>query len=45
MDTTQLEGLTQPGDIIIGVLLPLHLDKVYQKVDYTERPPRTTCTM
>ncbi|KAM5171747.1 extracellular calcium-sensing receptor-like [Mantella aurantiaca] len=40
----QLEGVTQPGDIMIGVLLPLHLDKVYQKVDYTVRPPGTICT-
>ncbi|XP_018416478.1 PREDICTED: extracellular calcium-sensing receptor-like [Nanorana parkeri] len=45
MDITQLDGVTQPGDIMFGVLLPLHLDKVYQKVDYTERPPGTTCTM
>ncbi|KAM9312157.1 extracellular calcium-sensing receptor-like [Gastrophryne carolinensis] len=29
---------------MIGVVLPLHLDKVYQKIDLTMRPPKTLCT-
>ncbi|XP_072254966.1 extracellular calcium-sensing receptor-like [Pyxicephalus adspersus] len=45
LDITELEGLSQPGDIMIGAMLPLHLDKVYPHVTFTEKPPRATCTM
>ncbi|XP_068128198.1 extracellular calcium-sensing receptor-like [Hyperolius riggenbachi] len=44
LHVTDLNGITQPGDIMLAVVLPLHLNKVYQKVDYTERPPKPTCT-
>ncbi|KAM5171750.1 extracellular calcium-sensing receptor-like [Mantella aurantiaca] len=45
LDAFSLEGMEQFGDIMIGVVLPLHFDKVYQKVLFKEKPPRTTCTM
>ncbi|XP_063302472.1 extracellular calcium-sensing receptor-like [Pelobates fuscus] len=41
---TEISGMSQPGDIVIGVLLPLHLDKVYQQVFFKEEPPKTKCT-
>uniref|UniRef100_A0A8C5MWP1 G-protein coupled receptors family 3 profile domain-containing protein n=1 Tax=Leptobrachium leishanense TaxID=445787 RepID=A0A8C5MWP1_9ANUR len=41
---TELSGMTQPGDIMIGVLLPLHVGNVYQQVHFKEKPPRTKCT-
>ncbi|KAM5171743.1 extracellular calcium-sensing receptor-like [Mantella aurantiaca] len=45
LDITELEGVSQPGEIMIGAMLPIHLDKVYQRVSFTEKPPRVTCTM
>ncbi|XP_075715694.1 extracellular calcium-sensing receptor-like [Rhinoderma darwinii] len=43
--TSELEEMTQPGDIMIGVIIPLHLDRIYQKVSFDRRPPKTMCTM
>ncbi|XP_053319874.1 extracellular calcium-sensing receptor-like [Spea bombifrons] len=40
-----MDSVSQPGDIMIGVMLPIHMDKVYQQVFFTERPPGITCTM
>ncbi|XP_063785762.1 extracellular calcium-sensing receptor-like [Pseudophryne corroboree] len=40
-----LEGVTQPGDIMIGVLLSVHFDKIYQKLTFSERPPKILCTL
>ncbi|KAM9312158.1 extracellular calcium-sensing receptor-like [Gastrophryne carolinensis] len=45
LDINDLEGTTRTGDIMIGHILPLHLDKVYEQIDFTQRPPKTTCTM
>uniref|UniRef100_A0A8C5MUL3 G-protein coupled receptors family 3 profile domain-containing protein n=1 Tax=Leptobrachium leishanense TaxID=445787 RepID=A0A8C5MUL3_9ANUR len=42
---TEPKGMTQPGDIMIGVLLPLHFEKVYQTFLFNEKPPRIKCTM
>ncbi|XP_031754124.1 extracellular calcium-sensing receptor-like [Xenopus tropicalis] len=39
-----MEGMFQPGDILLGVVLPLHLDKEYHPVSFSERPPRINCT-
>ncbi|XP_018416471.1 PREDICTED: extracellular calcium-sensing receptor-like [Nanorana parkeri] len=44
LDTPNLKGMTIPGDVLIGFLFALHLDKIYHKVSFTERPPKTTCT-
>ncbi|KAM8972558.1 extracellular calcium-sensing receptor-like [Pelodytes ibericus] len=41
----ELQGMKQTGDIMIGVLLPLHVGNVNKEVFFNERPPRTTCTM
>ncbi|XP_075061837.1 extracellular calcium-sensing receptor-like [Mixophyes fleayi] len=43
LDVPALEGLTQPGDIMIGVLEPIFMDKVYKNLFFTERPPRIQC--
>ncbi|XP_068129471.1 extracellular calcium-sensing receptor-like [Hyperolius riggenbachi] len=40
---SDLEGITQLGDLMIGVSLPIHSDKVYQKMSFSSTPPRTTC--
>ncbi|XP_069816554.1 extracellular calcium-sensing receptor-like [Dendropsophus ebraccatus] len=29
----------------MGLIFPLHLDKTYQQVHFTEKPPKTLCTM
>ncbi|XP_053319873.1 extracellular calcium-sensing receptor-like [Spea bombifrons] len=42
---SELEGMSRPGDIMIGVLLLLHLDNVYRPVPFTERPPRLECAL
>ncbi|XP_072006402.1 extracellular calcium-sensing receptor-like [Engystomops pustulosus] len=44
LDVPELGGITQPGDILLGVVLPLHLDSVHQKLSFTERPLKTTCS-
>ncbi|XP_044132792.1 extracellular calcium-sensing receptor-like [Bufo gargarizans] len=45
MDISELHGVTQPGHIMLGVVLPLHLATNYHPTSFTERPPRTTCSM
>ncbi|XP_073510918.1 extracellular calcium-sensing receptor-like [Phyllobates terribilis] len=39
------EGVRQPGDIMIGVLLPINSEKIYQKLTFDVRPPKTTCRL
>ncbi|KAM8972560.1 vomeronasal type-2 receptor 26-like [Pelodytes ibericus] len=41
---SELEGMIQPGDIIIGLIIPIHLDYAYKPASFTEHPPRITCT-
>ncbi|XP_068129499.1 extracellular calcium-sensing receptor-like [Hyperolius riggenbachi] len=36
--------MSQPGDIMIGVLLDLSTDKIYEKVTFNARPPKISCT-
>ncbi|XP_063785740.1 extracellular calcium-sensing receptor-like [Pseudophryne corroboree] len=43
LDIPALEGLTQPGDITIGVLIPIFMDNIHQNIFFTERPPRIIC--
>ncbi|CAJ0947711.1 unnamed protein product [Ranitomeya imitator] len=45
MSTSELDWISQPGDIVIGVIIPLHLDRIYQKVSFEKGPSRTMCTM
>ncbi|XP_018416481.1 PREDICTED: extracellular calcium-sensing receptor-like [Nanorana parkeri] len=40
----ELEGIIQPGDVMIGIVLPLHVDNLYQRNNFTKRPTRTTCS-
>ncbi|XP_077327754.1 extracellular calcium-sensing receptor-like [Lithobates pipiens] len=41
--TTELTGMSLNGDIIIGVVVPVHVNKVYPKIDYKEPPAPATC--
>uniref|UniRef100_A0A8C5PDT9 G-protein coupled receptors family 3 profile domain-containing protein n=1 Tax=Leptobrachium leishanense TaxID=445787 RepID=A0A8C5PDT9_9ANUR len=41
---SELSGMTQPGDIMIGVVLPLHVDKVIERISFQEKPPNIKCT-
>ncbi|XP_068128197.1 vomeronasal type-2 receptor 26-like [Hyperolius riggenbachi] len=41
---SELEGMFRPGDVTIGVVLPLHLYNEYQKNSFTEKPSRVTCS-
>ncbi|XP_056425682.1 extracellular calcium-sensing receptor-like [Hyla sarda] len=43
--SSDLGGSTLPGDTMMGLIFPLHLDKSYQQVSFTEKPPMTCCTM
>ncbi|XP_072006405.1 vomeronasal type-2 receptor 1-like [Engystomops pustulosus] len=45
LSTSSLSGVIVGGDILIGVLLPLHIDNLYQKFTFTERPSQGVCTM
>ncbi|OCT90631.1 hypothetical protein XELAEV_18019248mg [Xenopus laevis] len=40
----EMEGTFQAGDIMLGALLPLHIDKEYHQVTFRERPPNINCT-
>ncbi|KAM3924627.1 extracellular calcium-sensing receptor-like [Leptodactylus fuscus] len=42
---SDLEGIRQSGDIMVGVLLPINTDKIYQKLSFNVRPPKTNCTL
>ncbi|XP_069816770.1 extracellular calcium-sensing receptor-like [Dendropsophus ebraccatus] len=44
LENTELEGIEQAGDILIGIVLGLHVDSVYVPNTFTERPRWTTCT-
>ncbi|XP_041441581.1 extracellular calcium-sensing receptor [Xenopus laevis] len=39
-----MERIFQAGDIMLGALLPLHIDKEYHPVSFRERPPHINCT-
>ncbi|CAJ0966219.1 unnamed protein product [Ranitomeya imitator] len=45
LDISELHGFSQPGNITLGVVLPLHLATNYHLTSFTEKPPRTTCSM
>ncbi|KAM5171745.1 vomeronasal type-2 receptor 26-like [Mantella aurantiaca] len=44
LDVAELDGITKPGDVIIGIVLPLHLSIDFQPSTFTMRPPRTICS-
>ncbi|XP_044132795.1 extracellular calcium-sensing receptor-like [Bufo gargarizans] len=39
------EGLRKPGDIMIGVLMSINADKIFQKLEFNVKPPRVTCSL
>ncbi|XP_075715693.1 extracellular calcium-sensing receptor-like [Rhinoderma darwinii] len=43
--TSDLEGIRQLGDIMIGIVLPIITDKIYQKFTFNVRPARTSCRL
>ncbi|XP_063785733.1 extracellular calcium-sensing receptor-like [Pseudophryne corroboree] len=45
LESLGLEGILQPGDVILGAVLPVRITNVYQYPSFTERPPTTTCTI
>ncbi|XP_018416480.1 PREDICTED: extracellular calcium-sensing receptor-like [Nanorana parkeri] len=44
LDVADLEGITQTGDVMIGIVLPFHLFYEYKLNTFTKRPPRSTCS-
>ncbi|OCT90630.1 hypothetical protein XELAEV_18019247mg [Xenopus laevis] len=44
LHVSEMDGIFQPGEIMIGALLPLHIDKVYYPLSFRERPPQINCT-
>ncbi|XP_018416488.1 PREDICTED: extracellular calcium-sensing receptor-like [Nanorana parkeri] len=38
-------GILVTGDVLIGAVIPLHIDKLYPKVTFQEEPPADVCTM
>ncbi|KAM4687163.1 vomeronasal type-2 receptor 1-like [Rhinophrynus dorsalis] len=36
-------GISGGGDIMIGAVLPLHADKIYPKISFTEKPGQPIC--
>ncbi|XP_040272582.1 G-protein coupled receptor family C group 6 member A-like [Bufo bufo] len=42
-DTPDLLGISVSGDILFGAVLPLHMEKEYPKLLYTEKPKQAIC--
>ncbi|XP_072254964.1 extracellular calcium-sensing receptor-like [Pyxicephalus adspersus] len=45
LSASNLSGATDYGDILIGALLPFHIDKLYKKFMFTEAPSQDTCSI
>ncbi|XP_044132782.1 uncharacterized protein LOC122925491 [Bufo gargarizans] len=43
LDTPDLLGISASGDILFGAVLPLHMEKEYPKLFYTEKPKQAIC--
>ncbi|XP_075131823.1 extracellular calcium-sensing receptor-like [Leptodactylus fuscus] len=43
--SSEQDGLYLPGDIMLGAVVPLHMDKVYQTITFNKRPPQTICSV
>ncbi|XP_075715687.1 extracellular calcium-sensing receptor-like [Rhinoderma darwinii] len=43
LDTPDLSGISASGDILFGAILPLHMEKIYPKLLYTEKPSQAIC--
>ncbi|OCT90632.1 hypothetical protein XELAEV_18019249mg [Xenopus laevis] len=44
LSISEVSVILEPGDILIGVLLPFHIDKIFQITTFTETPPKVSCT-
>ncbi|KAM5171744.1 extracellular calcium-sensing receptor-like [Mantella aurantiaca] len=44
LNMAELEGMIRPGDVMIGIVLPLHVDNMFHHTSFTKRPPRTPCS-
>ncbi|XP_075061869.1 extracellular calcium-sensing receptor-like [Mixophyes fleayi] len=44
LDTSELQEVLQPGDIMLGVVLPIHFASSYRLTHFKERPPKITCS-
>ncbi|XP_072254962.1 extracellular calcium-sensing receptor-like [Pyxicephalus adspersus] len=40
-----LSGILVSGDVLIGAVIPLHIDKLYPEVTFQQKPPADVCTM
>ncbi|KAM3926791.1 extracellular calcium-sensing receptor-like [Leptodactylus fuscus] len=45
LSTSNLSGAIGGGDVLIGVLLPFHIDKLFQTFTFTEYPKEGVCSM
>ncbi|XP_072006383.1 extracellular calcium-sensing receptor-like [Engystomops pustulosus] len=43
LDTPDLLGISASEDISFGAVLPLHMEKIYPKLLYTEKPEKSIC--
>ncbi|XP_068129488.1 extracellular calcium-sensing receptor-like [Hyperolius riggenbachi] len=41
---SDLEGINKFGDLMVGVLLPILSEKVYQNISFITKPSRVSCT-
>ncbi|CAJ0918508.1 unnamed protein product, partial [Ranitomeya imitator] len=44
LDTPDLLGISDSGDILFGAVLPLHIGKEYPKILYNEKPKTAICS-
>ncbi|XP_053575468.1 uncharacterized protein LOC128664684 [Bombina bombina] len=45
LDGSDMIGIIQDGDILVGAVLPLHMDRIYPKMSYKEKPGNVICKM
>ncbi|XP_075433444.1 extracellular calcium-sensing receptor-like isoform X2 [Ascaphus truei] len=45
LNNTELRGIVEAGDIVIGGVLHIHGDKIYPKISFTEKPAPVVCKM
>ncbi|XP_068129468.1 extracellular calcium-sensing receptor-like [Hyperolius riggenbachi] len=45
LEVLGLDGIVQPGDVILGAVLPVRVADVYQYPSFTSRPSSPTCSL
>ncbi|XP_018416462.1 PREDICTED: extracellular calcium-sensing receptor-like [Nanorana parkeri] len=43
LETPELTGISVRGDVLFGAVLPLHIEKIYPKLSYNEKPKQVVC--